>query len=166
MRKLLYVLAVGVLLLSGCIGTQTGETKATTTLKPAAEPATTSTTTTTVKAGTRVPTSAPASTATSTTAAVPTTMPDSAAASVIIKDFAFNPPEITVKAGTTVTWVNEDSAPHKVASDPHPTHTDLPGLVSGVLSTGESYSFTFTKKGTFGYHCHIHPSMKGTVVVE
>jgi len=85
---------------------------------------------------------------------------------VTIRNFAFDPPTITVKSGTTVTWVNEDSTPHLVASDPHPTHTDLPGLVSGTLSQGQSYSFTFVKVGAFGYHCHIHPSMKGTVIVE
>lgn len=84
---------------------------------------------------------------------------------ITIKNFAFDPPTITVKSGTTVTWTNEDSADHFVASDPHPTHTDLPGLSSNPFSQGQSYSFTFTKVGTFGYHCHLHPSMKGTVIV-
>jgi amicyanin len=85
---------------------------------------------------------------------------------VVIKNFAFSPQEIRIKVGDTVTWINEDSAPHIVASDPHPTHTDLPGLESSSMATGQSYTFQFTKAGTFGYHCHIHPSMKGTVIVE
>ena len=85
---------------------------------------------------------------------------------VVIKNFAFDPPSVTVKSGDTVTWINEDTTPHIVASDPHPTHTDLPGLESSSLSQGQSYSFTFVKTGTFGYHCHLHPTMKGTVIVE
>ena len=84
---------------------------------------------------------------------------------VTIKNFAFSPQTLTINKGDTVIWVNEDSAPHQIASNPHPTHTDLPGLVSGSLSTGQSYSFTFDKAGTFGYHCHIHPSMTGTIIV-
>jgi plastocyanin len=84
---------------------------------------------------------------------------------VTIKNFAFDPPIITVKSGTTVTWTNEDAAAHQVASDPHPTHTDLPGLISDPFAQGQTYSFTFTKVGTFGYHCHIHPSMTGKVIV-
>ncbi|MFH0711414.1 MAG: plastocyanin/azurin family copper-binding protein [Candidatus Aenigmatarchaeota archaeon] len=85
---------------------------------------------------------------------------------VKIKNFAFTPNILVIKKGMTVTWSNEDSTPHQIASDPHPTHTDLPELVSGILSNGQNYSFTFTKTGTFGYHCHLHPSMKGTIVVQ
>ena len=85
---------------------------------------------------------------------------------VKIKDFVFDPEEIKIKAGTTIKWVNEDSSPHLVASDPHPTHTDLPGLQSNMLSQGDEYKFTFIKQGTFGYHCHLHPSIKGTITVE
>ena len=85
---------------------------------------------------------------------------------IIIKNFAFDPSTVTVKVGTTVTWKNEDSVMHNIASDPHPTHTDLPELDSKELASGESYSFTFNKTGTFGYHCHLHPNMKGKVMVE
>ena len=83
-----------------------------------------------------------------------------------ISNFAFVPAVIKIKVGDTVVWTNNDAAPHQVASNPHPTHTDLPGLLSGVLSNGQSYSYTFDKAGTWGYHCHIHPSMAGTVVVQ
>ena len=85
---------------------------------------------------------------------------------VVILNFAFSPQSITIKAGDTVTWTNEDDAQHLIASDPHPAHTDLPGLQSNALNKGDSYSFTFTKVGTWGYHCHLHPSMTGTVVVQ
>jgi plastocyanin len=84
---------------------------------------------------------------------------------VKISGFAFVPQTITIKKGESVTWINEDSTPHDVASDPHPTHTILPGLRSGTLQNGQSYSFTFEQTGSWGYHCHIHPSMTGTVVV-
>ena len=86
--------------------------------------------------------------------------------SVNISNFSFAPVVINLKVGDTVTWTNNDAAPHQIASNPHPTHTDLPGLLSGVLSNGQSYSYTFDKAGTWGYHCHIHPSMTGTVVVQ
>ena len=85
---------------------------------------------------------------------------------VNISEFAFAPTVIKIKIGDTVKWTNNDEAPHKVASNPHPSHTDLPGLVSEGLFKGESYSFTFNKAGTFGYHCHFHPAMIGTVIVE
>jgi len=111
------------------------------------------------------PTATPTATPVATTQVATTAAP--AQTNVItIKNSAFSPPTLTIKAGTTVTWINEDSEPHKVTSDPHPAHTDLPELVSGDLSKGQSYNFTFTKTGTFGYHCHLHPFMKGQIVVE
>lgn len=80
---------------------------------------------------------------------------------ITIKNFAFDPPALTVKAGTVVTWMNHDSAPHAIVSD-----TGLPETFSSdTLSTGLSYSFTFTRPGTYTYHCSIHPSMTGTVTV-
>ena len=85
---------------------------------------------------------------------------------VNIADFAFSPSVITVKMGDTVRWTNQEKATHKVASNPHPTHTDLPGLVSTILNLGESYSYTFDKKGTWSYHCHLHPGMTGQIIVE
>ncbi len=92
--------------------------------------------------------------------------PPSGTNAVTIKDFAFSPSTLTIKAGTAVTWTTLDSAPHQIASDPHPAHTDLPGLISGTLEEGQSYSFAFDRAGTFGYHCHLHPNMKGTIIVE
>jgi plastocyanin len=82
--------------------------------------------------------------------------------SITIKNFAFDPTPLTVKTGTIVTWVNQDGAPHIVVSD-----TGSPTIFSSdSLSTGASYKFTFIQPGTFTYHCAIHPSMKGTIIVQ
>lgn len=76
-----------------------------------------------------------------------------------IKNYSFNPLTLTVKAGTKVTWVNNDSAPHTITSDSGAL------LNSPALSPGQSFSFTFTNPATINYHCNIHPNMKSSVVV-
>lgn len=78
---------------------------------------------------------------------------------VAIQNFAFSPATITVKVGTKVTWTNKDSAAHTVTGDTND------GPASGTLAQNASYSFTFSKAGTFKYACSIHPDMKGTVIV-
>jgi len=78
--------------------------------------------------------------------------------SVEIKSFAFNPATITVPAGTTVTWTNQDAAPHTA------TAVDK-SFDTGRLDQGQSGTFTFDKPGTYTYTCTFHPSMKGTVIV-
>ena len=80
--------------------------------------------------------------------------------SVTIQGFAFSPAELTVKKGTTVTWTNQDSAPHTVTSDSGSE------LSSATLSKGQSYSHTFNEAGTFEYHCNLHSTMKAKVMVE
>ncbi len=85
---------------------------------------------------------------------------------VSITSSNFSPASITIPKGTSVTWTNLSGAPAKIASDPHPTHTDLPGLVSAVLAESETYSFTFTQSGRWGYHNHEDPTVKGTIIVE
>lgn len=80
---------------------------------------------------------------------------------VSIQNFAFNPVNISVKAGTKVTWTNKDSAPHTVTET-----DDKTGPSSGNLSNGDSYSFTFTKPGIYHYSCSVHPNMTGTVTVN
>jgi plastocyanin len=99
---------------------------------------------------------APQSTGTAAPAA-----PAAGPGTITIRSFAFSPQEITVAQGTTVTWTNQDSAPHTITSD-----TGAPEAISSdSLSQGASFSFTFTKPGTYPYHCSIHPSMKGTIIV-
>ncbi|HEX7456205.1 MAG TPA: cupredoxin domain-containing protein [Candidatus Nanoarchaeia archaeon] len=85
----------------------------------------------------------------------------------ITKD-GFSPATISVNKGATITWTNKDTAPHWVASDPHPTHTGLAGFDSGEnTSQGETYSFTFEKSGTFTYHDEPNPlKFQGTVIVK
>lgn len=78
----------------------------------------------------------------------------------------FSPQTITIKAGETVNWENEDTADHTVNSAPHPQHTDYPPLNLGVMASGENKSLTFTKAGTYKYHDHLNPSLFGSVTVE
>jgi plastocyanin len=83
------------------------------------------------------------------------------AAIVKIENFAFQPRNLQIKAGTTVTWVNDDDVPHTASSTTTPQAFD-----SGALDTDDRYSFTFTQPGSFAYFCKVHPHMTGTVVVQ
>ena len=74
-----------------------------------------------------------------------------------IQNFAFTPNEITIKAGDTVTWINNDDAPHTVTGD---------SLDSGTLSKGQEFKQTFNELGTYEYHCNFHSSMKGKIIVK
>ena len=87
--------------------------------------------------------------------------PPSAAAQVEVRidNFTFSPAVITVKPGTQITWTNADDIPHTVVSD---TKT----FKSKVLATGEKFTYTAGKAGTYPYSCSIHPNMTGKVVVE
>jgi len=80
--------------------------------------------------------------------------------SVSIAGFAFNPSDLVIGVGDTIIWTNGDSAAHIVVSDSGSE------ISSGNLAQGQMYSHTFTKAGTYEYHCSIHPSMKGKVVVQ
>ena len=77
---------------------------------------------------------------------------------VAITDFKFDPPSLSVKVGTTVTWTNKDEEPHSVVAPGGAFH-------SSTLGTGATFSYTFTAPGTFDYICGIHPFMPGTVTV-
>src|SRR5215212_7026460 len=82
---------------------------------------------------------------------------------VSIQDFFFDPGQLTVAPGTTVTWVNEGEAPHTVTS------TDGKQLDSATLQPGDTYSFTFEDGDageTYAYQCTIHPQMTGSVNVS
>lgn len=85
---------------------------------------------------------------------------------VSIDDEGFSPSTVTIPVGTTVVFTNNGQANHRPASDPHPTHDGLPGLDAGRwLVTGETYSFVFTKAGTFGIHDHPRPQVKASITV-
>jgi plastocyanin len=77
---------------------------------------------------------------------------------VNIHDDAFDPAQVDIAPGTTVTWVNNDDEAHTVTADD--------GLFdSGRLEPGDSYSVWFDGSGTVAYHCEPHPHMTGSVVV-
>lgn len=76
-----------------------------------------------------------------------------------IKNFSFNPKDMTVPVGTTVTWTNMDSVAHTATADDG-------AFNSGNLNPGQAFSFQFEKAGTFDYSCTYHPGMKGTVTVQ
>lgn len=94
-----------------------------------------------------------------------TTGPSGDNVTVIMKNFAFNPSEATVTKGTTVTWINQDSADHQVTSDASGTNAQGEVFSSNNLPDGASYSHTFDRTGLYPYHCAIHPTMTGTITV-
>ena len=100
----------------------------------------------------------PGMTSMPTTAGAPSA-PAPTGPAVNIENFAFNPPTLTVPAGTTVTWTNKDEEPHNVVSE------DGAFRSPGMDAQG-TFSYQFTKAGTYKYVCGIHPFMKATVVVQ
>jgi len=74
-----------------------------------------------------------------------------------VQNFSFTPATLTIKKGSVVTWINNDSVPHTINS----TIFD-----SDKLSKNQSFSYTFNNAGTFDYYCGLHPSMKGAIIVE
>lgn len=78
---------------------------------------------------------------------------------IAIKGFTFNPENVTVKPGTKVTWVNNDSVTHNIA-------IDQVNVTSPDLGKDGKWSYTFNKTGTFSYYCAFHSGMKGTVTVK
>jgi amicyanin len=78
-----------------------------------------------------------------------------------IANFVFEPKELVVTVGTTVTWVNADDVPHTVTSSASP-----PVFGSQALETNDTFSFVFKTAGTYDYFCKLHPTMIGKVVVK
>lgn len=91
-----------------------------------------------------------------TSASVTTTNTSNA---VQIKNFSFTPANLTVKVGQKVTWTNQDNVGHSATADDNSFDT-------GVLAQGQSGSVTFSKPGTYTYHCSVHPNMHGTIIVQ
>jgi plastocyanin len=79
-------------------------------------------------------------------------------AEVKISNFTFDPPVLTIKAGTTVTCTNADDIPHVVAEKDG-------NFRSGALDTDESFSQSFATAGTVEYFCAIHPHMTGKIII-
>ena len=77
---------------------------------------------------------------------------------VVIKNYDFTPNTITVKAGSSVTWRNDDNTAHTATSDTGAWN-------SSNLSKGQTYAKTFSTPGTYTYHCALHSNMTGTIIV-
>ena len=82
-------------------------------------------------------------------------------AKVSIDNFAFDPKELVVTAGTTVTWVNADDVPHTATSKVSPPLFD-----SKTLHPDDRFSFEFKTPGTYDYFCKAHLYMTGKVIVK
>jgi plastocyanin len=84
------------------------------------------------------------------------------APTVTIDNYMFMPQDLTIPVGGSITWVNHDSDIHSVAADDgSPVMFKSPGL-----DTDDKFTFTFTKAGTYLYHCTLHPHMTGKIVVQ
>jgi plastocyanin len=78
---------------------------------------------------------------------------------VSIKGRAFTPDNLTIKKGQSVTWKNNDNLDHTVDAEDG-------SFASGTIKSGKTFKHTFKKAGRYRYSCHLHPRMKGTIVVE
>ena len=78
---------------------------------------------------------------------------------VVIDNFTFSPTPLTVKAGSTVKWVNHDDIPHSIVMPTLNIH-------SHPMDTDQDFSYRFDKPGTYDYVCGLHPHMHGQVVVQ
>ena len=83
---------------------------------------------------------------------------------VNISKLKYETPEITVKTGQTVVWVNKDTMPHNVE---FPAGVAAEAALQGaMLKKDQAYSVTFNEAGTYNYFCTPHPFMRGKVIVE
>jgi len=119
---------------------------------------------TTATTSTPTATTPPTATPTPTSTPSPTPTPKSTVVMVKIVEqnerYSFQPATLSIKMGTQVEWENVSDAPHTVTSD---TAGDF-GTTSNITKN-QTFTFTFTKAGTFPYHCNIHPYMKATITV-
>jgi len=82
-----------------------------------------------------------------------------AASQVMIDNFVYSPVPLTVKVGTTVTWINHDDIPHTVDSTQGK-------FKSAALDTDDKFEFRFNEAGEYPFYCRIHPKMTGKIVVQ
>jgi plastocyanin len=82
-----------------------------------------------------------------------------AASQVMIDNFVYSPVPLTIKVGTTVTWINHDDIPHTVDSTQGK-------FKSAALDTDDKFEFKFTEAGEYPFYCRIHPKMTGKIVVQ
>jgi len=84
---------------------------------------------------------------------------------VVIGNYEFHPQNLTVKAGTTVTWINMDTVGHNVESGTHEQEDLAKIFESPILEHMQSFSYTFNEPGEYVYHCDPHPYMEATIIV-
>ena len=82
-----------------------------------------------------------------------------ATSQVVIDNFVYSPVPLTVRPGTTVTWINHDDIPHTVDSTEGK-------FKSAALDTDDKFQFKFTEAGEYPFYCRIHPKMTGKVIVR
>jgi plastocyanin len=82
-----------------------------------------------------------------------------ATSQVMIDNFVYSPVPLTIKVGTTVTWINHDDIPHTVDSTQGK-------FKSAALDTDDKFEFKFTEAGEYPFYCRIHPKMTGKIVVQ
>ena len=94
-----------------------------------------------------------------TSSPAPGACPTGAAVEAEIRDFEFEPPELTVGVGTTVRWTNEGPSVHTVTADDG-------SFDSGGIAPGSTFEHAFDEPGVFSFFCRPHPNMTGTVLVQ
>lgn len=117
------------------------------------------------------PTGEEVSMATAPAAANPTpavpSIAESASKTITYTDSGFSPTTLTIKSGDTVVFKNNGSKDFWPASAIHPTHTIYPEFdAKKGIAPGATYSFTFTRIGSWKYHNHLNPSLTGTITVQ
>lgn len=110
-------------------------------------------------------TSSPEPNAETTQAPVSTITPS--ATVTLTKEGHYSPAIVTIKPGQAVRFINHSGNLMWPASNPHPNHSDYPGFdPKKILHDGDTWQFTFTRSGHWGYHDHLNPMRRGTVVVQ
>lgn len=95
------------------------------------------------------------------------TAPKPAVFEVTYNGTTFSPATINAKVGDVVIFKNSSDMSFWPASDPHPTHTNYPEFdAKQSITPGQTYQFKFTKTGSWGYHNHLNPSARGTIIVK
>jgi plastocyanin len=93
------------------------------------------------------------------TGSSPTATGADAAPQVVINNYVFSPASLTVKVGTTVTWINQDD-------DAHTVDSTQSKFKSATLNKGARFEFRFTEAGEYPFNCRFHPKMTGTIIVQ
>ena len=101
----------------------------------------------------------------------PTPPPNPSTTTITITSAGASPRSVTIAAGGRVTFINNDSRPHDMSSNPHPEHTDCPAINQvGFLTTGQTKTTgNLTTARTCGFHDHNEPStvsLQGTIVIQ